>query len=1408
MSYSKIHEVAEMPNLIQIQTESYRWFVNEGLKEVFADISPIKDYAGNLILEFLDHKLNTPDDPPKYSQEECKERDATYAAPLRVTVRLINKETGELKEQEVFMGDFPLMTEKGTFIYNGAERVVVTQLVRSPGPYFGADQDKNGNNIYTAQVIPNRGAWLEYDTDSNGVINARVDRTRKLPVTTLLRAVGFGSDEEIMNLLGSDEKLIKTLEKDAAKSVEDGLKEIYKKLRPGEPPTAENAKNLIESLFFEVRRYDLAKVGRYKYNKKLGLAGRLNNLIAAEDIVDPGTGEIIAEKNDLIDREKAIAIENAGVYSVLAYSALNQEQDVVCKVIGNHFVDPTFHVAPELLPASLTEKVYYPVLAEILAENLKGDALKAALEARKVDLSPKHILVEDIVASVSYILNLSHGIGRVDDIDHLGNRRVRTVGELLQNQFRIGLARMERVVRERMTIQDVEVTTPQALMNIRPVTAAIKEFFGSSQLSQFMDQNNPLAELTHKRRLSALGPGGLSRERAGFEVRDVHHSHYGRMCPIETPEGPNIGLIGSLTTYGRVNEYGFIETPYRKVEKGTGNVTEVIDYLTADDEEMLIIAQANEPLDSKGRFVNKRVASRGEGGEIDLVPREQIDYMDVSPKQVVSVATAMIPFLENDDANRALMGSNMQRQAVPLLVTDAPIVGTGMEYIAARDSGVVVLARNSGTVEYVDADTIRVKKDVVTGGFDTTALVAEIAKLDAQTEKLKKEKSEKESKRKELKAQAETIIAEKTEAATKLEEKEAALARLLKPIETQKEKLKKADSDEEKTTIKEKIESLKVQSKEKESNLKKEIKALSVQNADLDAALENVAKDEKKVTALEKKITELAGKITLLSSDLKTKRAEVKAADLAANNLYDEYNLLKFKRSNQGTCINQRPIVNRGEHVEKGEALADGPSTDEGEVALGKNLLIGFMTWEGYNYEDAIILNEHLIMDDVLTSLHIEEYEAEARDTKLGPEEITRDIPNVGDDARRDLDEEGIVRIGAEVTSYDILVGKVTPKGETELTAEERLLRAIFGEKAREVRDTSLKVPHGETGIVVDIKTFSRENGDELSPGVNKLVRVYVATKRKISVGDKMAGRHGNKGVISRILPEEDMPFMENGEPLQVMLNPLGVPSRMNVGQVLEVHLGLVAHDKGWYVSTPVFDGANEKDIIGLLEECGYDTSGKLNLRDGRTGEYFDNPVTVGYMYMLKLHHLVDDKIHARSTGPYSLVTQQPLGGKAQFGGQRFGEMEVWALEAYGAAYTLQEILTVKSDDVVGRVKTYEAIVKGENIPEPGMPESFKVLIKEMQSLSLDVKVLSEDDKEIELKEYIDLGSASGLERMISTDKLTLDDDEEYYRIEPAGADKAESEEDLGDPVAAKTDNVDVADIAPTDEPEAVFDNE
>ncbi|WP_352419564.1 DNA-directed RNA polymerase subunit beta [Proteiniborus sp.] len=1161
MSYSRISEVLELPDLIEVQKRSYEWFINEGLKEVFEDISPIQDYTGNLILEFVDYSIG---DEAKYEEEESKERDVNFAAPLKVKVRLINKETGEVKEQEVFMGDFPLMTEKGTFIINGAERVIVSQLVRSPGVYFAENIDKTGKRLYSSTVIPNRGAWLEYESDSNDIVYVRVDRTRKLPLTILLRALGYGTNAEILELLGETEQVLKTLEKDSTKNQDEGLLEVYKRLRPGEPPTVDSAKSLINTLFFDPKRYDLAKVGRYKFNKKLSLYNRIANRRAANTIIDENTGEILAEKGEKISRKKAIEIENAGINVV---DVLTDDNKTV-RVRGNHFVNiKAFDLPFSVEDLGLKEKVYYPIMKELIDKFGKTDELKEAIKERIRELSPKHIINDDIVASVNYEFNLFFGIGNTDDIDHLGNRRLRSVGELLQNQFRIGLSRMERVVRERMTIQDIDVVTPQALINIRPVAASIKEFFGSSQLSQFMDQTNPLAELTHKRRMSALGPGGLSRDRAGFEVRDVHHSHYGRMCPIETPEGPNIGLITSLTTYARINDYGFIEAPYRRVDKEAGVVTEEIDFLTADVEDEFIIAQSNEPLDAEGRFVNKRALARAKYGSIEVVPVDEVDYMDVSPRQIVSVGTAMIPFLENDDANRALMGANMQRQAVPLLKTEAPIIGTGMEYRAAKDSGVVIVAKHSGVVVRVSSDEIIIRRDE-----------------DGQI---------------------------------------------------------------------------------------------------------------------------------------------------------DKYKLLKFKRSNQGTCINQRPIVRKHERVGKGQVIADGPSTDQGEIALGKNLLIAFMTWEGYNYEDAILLNEKVVREDILTSVHIEEYESEARDTKLGPEEITRDIPNVGEDSLKDLDERGIIRIGAEVVANDILVGKVTPKGETELTAEERLLRAIFGEKAREVRDTSLRVPHGETGIVVDVKVFTRENGDELPPGVNQLVRVYIATKRKINVGDKMCGRHGNKGVVSRILPEEDMPFLPDGTPLEVVLNPLGVPSRMNIGQVLEVHLGLAAKKAGWHVATPVFDGANENDIWEALRNVDYPESGKILLRDGRSGKEFDNPVTVGYMYMLKLHHLVDDKIHARSTGPYSLVTQQPLGGKAQFGGQRFGEMEVWALEAYGASHTLQEILTVKSDDVVGRVKTYEAIVKGENIPEPGIPESFKVLIKELQSLALDVKVLT-DDTEIEIKESVD----------------------------------------------------------------------
>ena len=1166
MSFSKIKEIADVPNLIELQVDSYKWFIEEGLKEVFEDISPIEDYTGNLILEFVDYSL---DDKPKYDIEECKDRDATYCAPLKVKVRLINKETGEIKEQEVFMGDFPLMTEKGTFVINGAERVIVSQLVRSPGVYYALERDKTGKKLISSTVIPNRGAWLEYETDSNDVISVRVDRTRKQPVTVLLRALGIGTDAEIIELLGEDERLAATLEKDNTKTVEEGLIEIYKKLRPGEPPTVESASSLLNALFFDAKRYDLAKVGRYKFNKKLALCYRIMNKISAEDVVNPETGEVFVKAGEKISYEVAKNIQNAGINVV----TLLVEDEKVVKVIGNNFVDIKSHVDFDIDELDIKEKVHYPTLKEILEAYSDEEEIKEAIKFRMKELIPKHILLDDIIASINYQFNLFYDIGNIDDIDHLGNRRIRSVGELLQNQVRIGLSRMERVIKERMTVQDMEAITPQALVNIRPVSAAIKEFFGSSQLSQFMDQNNPLSELTHKRRLSALGPGGLSRERAGFEVRDVHHSHYGRMCPIETPEGPNIGLINSLSTYAKINEFGFIESPYRKVDKETGKVTNEIHYLTADEEDLFIRAQANEPLEEDGTFVNKRVVCRTKNGAVELVPTHRVDYMDISPKQVVSIATAMIPFLENDDANRALMGANMQRQAVPLVRREAPVIGTGVEYRAAKDSGAVVVAKNSGIAERVTADEIIIKRE---------------------------------------------------------------------------------------------------------------------------------------------------------------------------DGVKDRYKLLKFKRSNAGTCINQAPIINKGDQIEKGDVIADGPATDLGEIALGRNMFVAFMTWEGYNYEDAILINEKLVKEDRLSTIHIEEYECEARDTKLGPEEITRDIPNVGESAIKNLDDRGIIRIGAEVDSGDILVGKVTPKGETELTAEERLLRAIFGEKAREVRDTSLKVPHGEGGIIVDVKVFTRENGDDLSPGVNELVRCYIAQKRKIKVGDKMAGRHGNKGVISRISPQEDMPFTEDGTPLDIVLNPQGIPSRMNIGQVLEVHLGLAAKALGWYVATSVFDGAKESDIRKALVQAGYPEDGKLTLYDGRTGETFDNRITVGYMYMLKLHHLVDDKLHARSTGPYSLVTQQPLGGKAQFGGQRFGEMEVWALEAYGAAHILQEILTVKSDDVVGRVRAYEAIVKGENIPEPGIPESFKVLIKELQSLCLDVKVLTEEDQEVEVRESLDADDTAG----------------------------------------------------------------
>lgn len=1202
MSFSKIKEIADVPNLIEIQVDSYEWFLKEGLKEVFTDISPIEDYTGNLILEFVDYSL---DEKPKYDIEECKERDTTYCAPLKVKVRLINKETGEIKEQEVFMGDFPLMTDRGTFIINGAERVIVSQLVRSPGVYYSEERDKTGNRLISSTVIPNRGAWLEYETDSSGIISVRVDRTRKQPVTVLLRALGIGSDAEILELLGNDERLRLTLEKDNTTNVDEGLIEIYKKLRPGEPPTVESASSLLNSLFFDHKRYDLAKVGRYKFNKKLALRYRIMDKIASRDIVNTETGEVFVKVGDKITLDVAKEIQNSGINH--AWIKIDDEREV--KVIGNNFVDIQSHVDFDISDLGIKEDVHYPTLKEILEGYETEDEIREVIKTNIKTLIPKHILLDDIIASISYEFGLFYVIegkdrvGNVDDIDHLGNRRIRCVGELLQNQVRIGFSRMERVIKERMTVQDMDTITPQALVNIRPVSAAIKEFFGSSQLSQFMDQTNPLSELTHKRRLSALGPGGLSRERAGFEVRDVHHSHYGRMCPIETPEGPNIGLINSLSTYAKINEYGFIESPYRKYDKVNKVVTDEIHYLTADEEDLYVRAQANEPLDENGKFVNNRVICRTVLGAVELVSEDRVDYMDISPKQVVSVATAMIPFLENDDANRALMGSNMQRQAVPLVRREAPIIGTGIEYRAAKDSGAVVVSKNSGIVDRVSADEIIIKKD---------------------------------------------------------------------------------------------------------------------------------------------------------------------------NGDKDRYKLLKFKRSNSGTCINQTPIVSKGERVEAGDVIADGPATDLGEIALGRNCLIAFMTWEGYNYEDAVLINERLIKEDRLSTIHIEEYECEARDTKLGPEEITRDIPNVGENAIKNLDERGIIRIGAEVDSGDILVGKVTPKGETELTAEERLLRAIFGEKAREVRDTSLKVPHGESGIIVDIKIFTRDNGDDLSPGVNELVRCYIAKKRKIKVGDKMAGRHGNKGVISRVLPEEDMPFMEDGTPMDIVLNPQGIPSRMNIGQVLEVHLGLAAKKLGWYVATSVFDGANEYDIMDALESAGYPRDGKLQLFDGRTGETFDNRITVGYMYYLKLHHLVDDKLHARSTGPYSLVTQQPLGGKAQFGGQRFGEMEVWALEAYGASHILQEILTVKSDDVKGRVETYEAIVKGENIPEPGMPESFRVLMKELQSLCLDVSALDQDGLAIDIKESVD---EEGLEEF-KIESVIPDDIGDTHMIEEVDVDEFDENED------------------------------
>ncbi len=1156
-TFAKTEDSIEMPNLIQVQKDSYNWFVNEGLGEVLKDISPIIDYTGNLVLEFFDYYM---EDKTKYSLEEAKERDATYSTRLHIKVRLINRETGEIKEQEIYLGDFPLMTDSGTFVINGAERVVVSQLVRSPGCYYANEYDKTGKKIFTSTVMPIRGAWIEYETDANDVFYVRVDRTRKLPVTSLLRAVGLVTDEQIIDFFGEEDKIIASINKDTIKTQDEALIEIYKKLRPGELPSVEAARSLFNGLFFDNRRYDLSKVGRYKFNKKLSLAVRIKNQVAASDIVNQETGEVLVGAGEVITKETAEEIQNSGINVV---SVKVGEKAV--KVIGNGTVD--IHKFVDLKDLKVKEYVNYEVLKNILENTNKKD-LEKVIKERIDELVPKHITTEDILSSVNYILTLQHGIGKVDDIDHLGNRRIRSVGELLQNQFRIGLTRLERVVRERMTIQDLDVVTPQTLINTKPITSSIREFFGSSQLSQFMDQTNPLSELTHKRRISALGPGGLSRERAGFEVRDVHYTHYGRLCPIESPEGPNIGLISALTSFAIINEYGFVETPYRVVDKKTNKVTDEVIYLSAEEEEGAKIAQASEPIDKNGEFINKKIKVRYLDDIAEVAP-EQVDYVDVSPKQLVSVGAAMIPFLEHDDAHRALMGANMQRQAVPLLTTESPIVGTGIEYRAAKDSGILQIASSNGTIEKVTADEITLKTD--------------------------------------------------------------------------------------------------------------------------------------------------KGQI-------------------------EKYHLRKFKRTNGGTCINQRPIVVKGEKVKAGDVIADGPATDKGEMSLGKNVLIAFATWEGYNYEDAVLISERLVKEDVYTSIHIEEYDCECRDTKLGPEEITRDIPNVGEDSLKDLDENGIIRIGAEVRPGDILVGKVTPKGETELTAEERLLRAIFGEKAREVRDASLRVPHGEEGTIVDVKIFTRDNSDELAPGVNQVIRCYIAQKRKISVGDKMAGRHGNKGVVSRILPVEDMPFMPDGTPVDIVLNPLGVPSRMNLGQVLEVHLGAAARELGWKVATPVFDGAKEYEIEELLEQAGRTKDGKTTLYDGRTGEKFDHPVTVGVMYMLKLHHLVDDKIHARSTGPYSLVTQQPLGGKAQFGGQRFGEMEVWALEAYGAAHTLQEILTVKSDDVVGRVKTYESIVKGENVPEPGVPESFKVLVKELQSLGLDVRLYSSDDKELELKENIDEG--------------------------------------------------------------------
>ena len=1207
-SFAKINEVMQMPNLIEVQKKSYQWFLDEGLEEVFRDIGSITDYTGNLVLDFIDYTM---DEEPKYTIAQCKARDVTYAKPLKVRARLQNKETGEVKENIIFMGDFPLMTDAGTFVINGAERCIVSQLVRSPGVYYHMDHDKTGKELYTNTVIPNRGAWLEYETDANDLFYVRIDKNRKIFITTFLRALGLGLDHEITDYFGEDERLVATIEKDTTKNQEEALLEVYKRLRPGEPPTLETAQAHLDGLFFDPHRYDLSRVGRYKYNKKLGMADRLAGQVLSQPLISP-QGEFLADAGEKITKEKAMEIEDAGV--MFAFVDVDGKE---IKIVSNGMVDIKKYVSFDCTELGIREKVSYAVLSDLLEKY--GDdeeELKEEIKRRQDDLVPKHITTDDIFATVSYLCNLAYGVGNTDDIDHLGNRRIRAVGELLQNQFRIGFTRMERVIRERMTLQaqdDEDAITPQALINIRPVVAAIREFFGSSPLSQFLDQNNPLAELTNKRRLSALGPGGLSRDRAGFEVRDVHYTHYGRMCPIETPEGPNIGLISYLACYSRLNEYGFIEAPYRKVDKETGVVTDEVVYMTADVEDEFVVAQANEPLDENGRFANHRVTCRYRD-EFLTLPPERVDYMDVSPKMVVSVATAMIPFLENDDANRALMGANMQRQAVPLLKTEAPVVGTGMEYKAAYDSGVVVIAKRGGTVCAVDAKTI----------------------------------------------------------------------------------------------------------------------------------------------------------------EIKTESGEI-----------DKYELVKFSGSNQGTCINQRPIVSLHQQVESGQVIADGPATANGEVSLGKNALIGFMTWEGYNYEDAVLINEKIVRDDVYTSIHIEEHEVESRDTKLGPEEITRDIPNVGEDALRDLDEDGIIRIGAEVHSGDILVGKVTPKGETELTAEERLLRAIFGEKAREVRDTSMRVPHGEYGIVVDVKVFTRANSDELSPGVNKVVRVYIAQKRKIQVGDKMAGRHGNKGVVSRILPQEDMPFLPDGRPLDIVLNPLGVPSRMNIGQVLEVHLGYAAMALGWKMMTPVFDGAHEDDIRECLRLAGLREDGKTILTDGRTGEKFDNPITVGYMYFLKLHHLVDDKIHARSTGPYSLVTQQPLGGKAQFGGQRFGEMEVWALEAYGAAYTLQEIMTVKSDDVVGRVKTYEAIVKGENIPKAGTPESFKVLFKELQALGLDTRVYDSNGEEVELKQDLDDGTGiQPIDDKAFTTVNDFDEGSEGFAIENSDGEGEEAAGDTDDAFA------------------------